>query len=327
MSKVSIIIPVYNVAAHVEACLRSVMTQTYQDLEILVCDDGSADGSGEICDRLAAEDARIQVMHIANSGVSAARNTCLDLATGDYIAPVDSDDLIEPDYIEQILTVCEEKGTDIAFCDYQKVSEDGERIGDSTETNTTTCVIYTNTECLEHMYHPTSSGMSIVPWGKIYRRSLFEEPQIRYPVGQIHEDQSTTFQLFYAAHSIGYLPMVLYSYRIRSGSIMRRAFHKERAVIVEATRKQCEFFLQHGERRLAALAVNNHLRTAFSVLANLREMQNAEGNECAEQVLAALRTDCKKYLPQVDLAVSRKVLFRIAAAMPLQPIVQRLRMF
>lgn len=327
MSRVSVIIPVYNVAAHVEACLRSVMAQTYMDLEILACDDGSTDGSGEICDRLAAADPRIKVIHTANRGVSAARNTCLDHATGDYIAPVDSDDLIEPGYIEQLLAICVGQGTDIAFCDYRKITEEGERIGDVPENSISPCVIYTNTECLEHMYHPTSSGMSIVPWGKIYRRSLFEEPQIRYPVGQIHEDQSTTFRLFYAAHSIGYLPAVLYSYRIRSGSIMRRAFRKERVVIVEATRNQCEFFLQMGEKRLMTLAINNHLRTEFSVLANLREMQTAEGDECAEQLLAELRADCKNYLPQADLAISRKILFYIGAAMPLRPIVQRLRMF
>lgn len=329
MSKVSVIIPVYNVAAHVEICLRSAMAQTWTDLEILVCDDGSTDTSGEICDKVAAEDARIWVIHAPNRGVSAARNACLDLATGDYIAPIDSDDLVEPQYIERLLHACEEQDADVALCDYQKIDEAGQRIEDAAPASDTTCAckVYTNTEWLEQIYHPTASGMSVVPWGKIYRRDLYEGEHIRYPEGQIHEDQSTTFRLFYAARRIAYLPTVLYSYRIRSGSIMRLAFRKERVVIIEATRQQCDYFLQLGEQRLAALAVNNHLRTEFSVLANLREMHTAEGDQLAKGVEQEIRADADRYLPLVDLTASRKAFYRLAAAMPVQPLVQKLRMF
>lgn len=329
MSKVSVIIPVYNVAAHVEICLRSVLAQTWKDLEILICDDGSTDASGEICDRIASEDARVRVIHSPNRGVSAARNICLDQATGDYIAPVDSDDLVTPSYIERLLHACEEQNADIALCDYQKIDESGACIEDSTPVMGVAgeCKIYSNVEWLEQMYHPTASGMSVVPWGKLYRRDLYEKEHIRYPEGQIHEDQSTTFRLFYAAQRIAYLTAVLYSYRIRSDSIMRRAFRKERVVIIEATRKQCDYFLQIGERQLAALAVNNHLRTEFSVLANLREMHNAEGDQLAKEVEQEIRTDVGKYLPQVELPASKKVFYQVAAAMPAHPLVQMLRMF
>lgn len=324
MSKVSVIIPVYNVAEDVELCLHSVMTQTYTDLEILVCDDGSTDASGEICDRIAGEDSRIHVIHKENGGLSSARNTCLDLATGDYVTFVDSDDLIAGDYIEQLIQACEQQDAQIAICDYQRAAEATEALGDVTNKGT---AVYSNVECLEHMYHPASSGMSFIACAKLYRRSLFEEGQIRFPIGKLHEDQFTTYRLLYAASRIAYVQAALYGYRTRGDSIMHKAFRIARTVIVEATRGQCDLFLVHGESRLAALAVNNHVRTEFSVLANLRELGTPEAMQSAGEILRQLREDCGCYLPQVDLPLSKKIIYRLAAAMPVQPLVQKLRMF
>lgn len=328
MSKVSVIIPVYNVADYVETCLRSVMTQTYTDLEILVCDDGSTDESGEICDRIAREDARIRVIHTENHGLSAARNACLDMATGEYVAPVDSDDLVATTYIERLVCACVEQDADIAICDYQKIEEACQTIDQAvSDSAADATAVYTNLECLEHLYHPTSSGMSTVAWAKLYRRTLFENPQVRYPIGKLHEDLFTTWKLLYLAQKAVYVRVSLYGYRIRGGSIMRKRFRMEQTVIPEATREQCDCFLEHGERELAALAVNNHFRMGFSVVANLRKMGTEESRGREQQILQQLRKDCRRYLPQVTLPWYKKITFYIASACPLQPLIQRLRMF
>lgn len=327
MSKVSVIIPVYNVADYVEACLRSVMVQTYTDLEILICDDGSTDGSGEICDHLAREDARIRVIHTENHGLSAARNACLDMATGEYVAPVDSDDLVADTYIERLVHACEEQKADVAICDYRRIDESENSIEPVPNDSDADTEVYSNTEWLAHIYHPTSSGMGIVAWAKMYRRSLFEDSHIRYPVGKLHEDLFTTWKLLYAAQRIAYVRLPLYGYRMRQGSIMRKVFRLEQTVIPEATREQCDCFLQHNERELAALAVNNHFRMGFSVVANLQELGTAEAQGRERHILQQLRTDCRRYLPQAALPWYKKITFYIAAACPLQPLIQRLRMF
>ena len=113
---ITVIVPVYNVKDYLQQCVESICGQTYQNLEILLVDDGSTDGSGKICDELAKKDTRIKVIHKPNGGLSDARNAGLDVATGDYIGYVDSDDYIEPDMFEILLTNIEEHQADISCC-------------------------------------------------------------------------------------------------------------------------------------------------------------------------------------------------------------------
>lgn len=125
MDRVSIIIPVYNAAPYLEKCLRSVINQTYRDLEILAIDDGSTDGSAELLDALAAEDSRIRIVHQTNQGVSAARNRGLDLATGRYLTFVDGDDYIHPRYIARFMKRMKETGASMLICGVEYVDEKG----------------------------------------------------------------------------------------------------------------------------------------------------------------------------------------------------------
>ena len=123
--KISVIVPVYNCDPYVEQCIRSILAQSYTDLEIICVNDGSTDDSGTILDKLACEDARIRVIHQKNAGASAARNMGIDLATGDLITFVDSDDIIEPDMYETLLPYFDEKNVDIVHCGYKRVHLDG----------------------------------------------------------------------------------------------------------------------------------------------------------------------------------------------------------
>ena len=119
---ISVIVPVYNGEKYLPVCMKSLMEQTYRALEIILIDDGSKDGSGALCDGYAAADPRVRVIHQENQGVSGARNTGLDRATGKYVVFVDADDYVEPDYLERLHRNLVTHGVDIASCDYQEVT-------------------------------------------------------------------------------------------------------------------------------------------------------------------------------------------------------------
>lgn len=146
--KISVIVPVYNCGDYIERCIRSIMSQTYTDLEIICVDDGSSDRSGEMLDTLALEDPRIRVIHQENGGASAARNTGIDLATGEIITFVDSDDAVEPDMYETLLSHFADKNVDIVHCGYKRMYLDGS----CKEVNGTGCQVrqtkYEAAECL-----------------------------------------------------------------------------------------------------------------------------------------------------------------------------------
>ena len=115
---ISIIVPVYNVEKYVAECIESIIKQTYQNLEILLIDDGSTDNSGKICDKYAEKDKRIKIIHKENGGVSSARNLGLDLAQGEYIAFIDSDDFVSNKYIESLYSAIEHKDAEIVLSKY-----------------------------------------------------------------------------------------------------------------------------------------------------------------------------------------------------------------
>lgn len=125
MVKVSVIIPVFNVEKFIEKTLASICNQPYSDLEIIVINDGSKDNSGEICDRLAKNDSRIRVLHQANQGITKTRNTGMQLATGDYLCFVDSDDWISDNFIDKLVDACEREQADIAFTNHSIVNNKG----------------------------------------------------------------------------------------------------------------------------------------------------------------------------------------------------------
>ena len=125
---ISVIVPVYNVEKYLRQCLDSVLAQTYRELEIILVDDGSTDGSGAICDEYATRDSRIKVVHQQNGGLSSARNAGLDLATGEYVAFVDSDDYIHETMLELLYQALVENNADTVICNFERVDEKGDVI-------------------------------------------------------------------------------------------------------------------------------------------------------------------------------------------------------
>ena len=164
---ISVIVPVYNVLPYLEKCIKSIICQTYSNLEIIIVDDGSTDGCSELCDSLKTLDDRIMVIHKENGGISDARNAGMLAAKGDYFGFVDSDDSIEPDMYEILLSNMEKYDAEVSCCRYTRVWLNGEvqPVGDTHEIK-----IYTGTEGLkEYLYGKTMDPFAC---NKLYKREL-----------------------------------------------------------------------------------------------------------------------------------------------------------
>lgn len=210
---ISVIIPVYKVEQYLEQCIVSVTRQTYQQLEILLVDDGSPDRCGTICDEWAKRDRRIKVIHKENGGLSDARNAGLKVASGTFIAFVDSDDFIMPTMLEQLLVALEQENAEIAECDYITFSEEVPEKGVLIRKKT---VGYEMKEAMSFLLDEYKFKYTV--WNKLYRREIFN--CLQFEVGKIHEDVFFTYQAFGICKRVAKVEDALYCYRKRSGSIM-----------------------------------------------------------------------------------------------------------
>ena len=198
--KISVIVPVYKVEQYLERCVDSIINQTYRNLEIILVDDGSPDRCPEICDRYSEADSRIKAIHRKNGGLSAARNTGLKAATGDYIALVDSDDYINinmfADMMEQLLL----HKADIVMCDCKYVYDIDDKT-DITEKAVNPKITSIDGRIAQYYSYKDDYTRIVfnVAWNKIYKRKLFDG--ITYPEGRIHEDEARTHRLIYKAVS------------------------------------------------------------------------------------------------------------------------------
>lgn len=217
---VSVIIPVFNVEKYLRQCLDSVISQTYTDLEIIIVDDGSTDSSGSICDEYAAADSRIQVIHRENGGLSAARNTALDVARGEWLVFVDSDDYLMPDMIERLYSACIAHDADMAACTHLR------RYGDRIETPARRSApaadieIYNGAEKMDAYIR--GRRLSNAMWAKLFSAELFS--CVRFPVGRFYEDTFIMPGLVHSARRIVNMNSDGYVYRKRSGSITMTDF-------------------------------------------------------------------------------------------------------
>ncbi len=209
--KISVIVPVYKVEQYLRKCLDSIVNQTYRNLEIILVDDGSPDGCGEICDEYAGRDERIQVIHKANGGVSSARNEGLAAATGGWIGWVDPDDWTEPAMFETLLWAVMETGADISVCGHW------EEYKNRTDASGWPVRQIMNTE--QALGELLENGrMKNLLWDRLFRRALFDN--IRFPEGRTYEDIAVMHWLFLRAEKVVCLPDILYHYRQREGSIV-----------------------------------------------------------------------------------------------------------
>lgn len=209
MPLISIIVPVYQVKEYLTQCIESILNQTYSTLEIILVDDGSSDGSVEICDQYARRDQRIQVIHKENGGLSSARNAGLKQARGDFIGFIDSDDWIEPQMYEMLYNAISDKG-DIAVCNYFY-----DDIGREYEACNRNSFMVDSYQALELLI---ADEIPNYAWNKLYRRNLFQG--LNFPEGRYYEDVAIMYLLFERANYVSFLGKALYHYRYRKSGII-----------------------------------------------------------------------------------------------------------
>lgn len=221
---ISVIVPIYKVEAYLPKCVDSLLNQTYRNLEIVLVDDGSPDGCGAICDDYAAKDSRIRVIHKQNGGLSSARNAGIDMAKGDYIAFVDSDDWLEPDAYESMLDAALRHDAPMVCAGrYDVDGSTGEReVGLCPEKEET----ITGKELVGRIF--LWDHLDSAAWDKLYTRDLFRE--IRYPLGKIVEDVPTTYRIALKAGKVVMLNKPVYNYlhrpnSITTASVSEKTFH------------------------------------------------------------------------------------------------------
>lgn len=211
---ISVIIPVYNVKHYLRQCLDSVVSQTYRNIEILIIDDGSSDGSGIICDDYALKDARVKVFHTDNLGLSAARNYGLDHKSeaSEYVVFLDSDDWMEPQAIQILFNSADKYQADIVSCSFYIEYLNCQLTSSQPELK----MVLEGEQSLNSFISEFYIGNAA--WNKLYKAELFKS--LRYPQGRLYEDVSTTYKTVLAAERVVVLPDLLIHYRIR-----KRVFH------------------------------------------------------------------------------------------------------
>jgi len=218
MCVISIVVPVYKVEEYLDRCVRSLIEQTYPNLEIILVDDGSPDGCPAMCDAYAKEDSRVRVIHKTNGGLSDARNVGMDAATGDYVMFVDSDDYIASDACERIASFMKEK-PDILI-------GDGTPIGGGAHlTHGGFTAVCSGRDYLKKAVRINAMPMAV--WLYVFRRDFLNGRSLRFKVGITHEDEEFTPRAFLEAESVVETGICFYNYVIRDGSItMKRDLRK-----------------------------------------------------------------------------------------------------
>lgn len=206
---VSVIIPIYNSDQYIGRCLDSVLKQTYKDLEVILVDDGSVDDSGKICDDYAVRESRVKVFHQKNSGASIARKNGIGYAKGEWLTFVDSDDIVENDYIERLFNAMQKFGVEIVACDQIKHVEGTDVVVEKDKES----IFLDEKELHDRFFKYQFWGFG----GKIYHKSVFKD--VYFPSYTINEDYVVMAQLFDRYKQIAYVPMGLYHYMIHSDSL------------------------------------------------------------------------------------------------------------
>lgn len=293
---ISIIVPVYNVEKYLPQCINSIINQTFKNLEIILVDDGSLDNSGKICDEFSKIDSRIIVIHKENNGLSSARNAGLEIAKGDFIGFVDSDDWLDENMYETLLKLIKDNDSDISCCKFIKAAHSDEKIP---VIDNEIIKSFTNIEGLNNFYTDLYT-QTVVAWNKLYKRNLFNN--VVYPTGKIHEDEGTTYKLFYKANKITYTNKPLYYYRTTPNSITTRKFNKKRLDIIDVYDEKIKFIKTINNSHIYSKTLKWYLFTLINCYFECYE--NMEDNE---KYLASIKNKISETYKEYNRATEKQL--------------------
>ena len=245
---ISVIVPVYKVEAYLDKCIASIVNQTYTNLEIILVDDGSPDNCPAMCDAWAAKDSRIRVIHKENGGSAQARNVALDVASGEYIAFADSDDMMNVDMIRSLYDVATTQGADIVECDYS--FSENEALATTKATSAT------------EMFEPQAAMIGHIRdrifrqiiWNKLYRAEVVET--VRFVEGKVIDDEFWTFKAIGNAGKLARIDRKLYFYRQQDDSVMHQRYSLNRLASIEAKKQRLKYIQDNMPQLESAARLN-----------------------------------------------------------------------
>lgn len=231
---ISVIVPVYKVEKYLRKCIDSIINQTYSNLEIILVDDGSPDDCGKICDEYANNDNRIRVIHKENGGLSDARNKGIELATGKFIAFVDSDDYVSVDYIEYMYNMIRETNSKLAICKVKVVWKNDSSFRD----NSDDVRVLTTEEAFKNLLF--QHGIEVAAYGKLYERKVFDD--IKFPKGKVYEDTAIMYKIINKYDKVAFGNKECYFYIARVGSISKhKSYNQSEEIYIKHTDEMLEY--------------------------------------------------------------------------------------
>lgn len=262
---VTVIVPIYKVEEDLFKCVQSIRKQTYANLEIILVDDGSPDRCGQMCDEYAQEDKRIKVIHKANGGLSQARNAGMHMANGEYITFVDSDDILETSFVEEMMQLILKNGAQIAVCK------------NSTFVREKSPITVTNREAIREQCLASTDAISnmlyqkkfdVAAWGKMYHKDTLQG--IYFPEGLIHEDIPTTYKVMLRCEKVAFTTKKLYAYQIREASIENQKFTIKKMDCIKTAQMMLDDIKANHPELLKA-ARSRYVAANFHILAQIND--------------------------------------------------------
>ena len=258
MTKVSIIIPVYNVEQYLDRCLSSVLNQTYKDLEVILVNDGSTDKSGIICEEFVQTDKRAKVYYQENKGLSEARNTGLKYMTGDFVMFLDSDDWLELDAVEFLLEQAKSYNADMVVGGVYRTS----KIVDHQQ-NTPVSQVLTQVEYAKRYFKIESQTIEYYVWNKLYKREVVKD--IEFPPGFFAEDVPTMFRYILNSEKIVVTDKIVYNYFINNSGLTAK-FTSKHFDVLKGWDLVCQYATESNNDKYKEWAQVNRYRADLYLL-------------------------------------------------------------
>lgn len=282
---ISVIVPIYNVEKYLGRCIESIVNQTYKNIEIILVDDGSPDNCPEICDNWEKKDERIKVIHKENGGLSDARNAGLEIASGDYISFIDSDDYISLDFFETLLETMISENSDIVECSVVKFYEKNNF--DDYYDDLSVCS-FNKINGLSALISENPFHQHV--WNKLYQFSLVSD--IPFAVGKLNEDEFWTYQIFGRAKKVTKINKTMYYYFQRENSIMGNMYNLKRLDALEGKYNRQKYIEDNFPQITQQSKLEFFGSCIFACQSSMRFL-NKKDKKKAMEVLKKYVSECK----------------------------------
>lgn len=294
MSMISVIVPVYRVENYIRECIDSILCQTFSDFELILVDDGSPDKSGEICDEYASKDARIKVIHQENAGQSASRNRGTEIAEGEYICFIDSDDIVNPIILEKLYSAVTEYDCGIAVADRIKGVTPPDGFFDK-KTADVKCFSADEETLLSLFREGNTLYWTLFPC--IMKKEIY----LKFPLapGRVMEDNAVACKWLYEAKKTAFVNAPLYFYRENPNGTMNAPFSEKKLDFLWALEQQLEFLQSVGYQRLCNAVALQYIND--TVWLSRRVSEELKNKKLAKEKIDTMRQNIKKYAPDVSI--------------------------